>query len=187
MTFGREFGSWAQARAEAGLSPAVGQVATRGRETDYSRERLAELLREAAEELGAGGRLNADRYSAWRQRRLGVSNGTPVFLPVAQTISKRFGSWADALYAAGLLSGSEFARRRLRAAPARSEAELIAALAEAVRARGSALTRVGYELWREEQLSRDHPPVGGLPSLTAIDRHFGSWRAALRTARAAVA
>lgn len=84
-TFAHHFGSWTAALKELGLTPRTG-----GRCRDYDDEELLGALRQLAVELG-----HAPTISEMKARS---------DLPAASTFQRRFGTWNEALRAAGLTS-----------------------------------------------------------------------------------
>lgn len=121
----------------------------------YQREQLLELLREAADGQPA---LSVTRYSAWRERS---GRG-----PTPAVFHQRFGSWRQAVQAAGLQCGS---RPERFGRPRYSE--------EQVR---EALTRITAQL--------GHPPSSseyerhcqpGEPVMGTLRVRYGGWTAAL--------
>ena len=79
-TYANHFGSWTAALAEIGLKPQGGQL--------YERDELLSILRDLAEELGRP----PTQAELWQREGL----------PRPTTYRYRFGSWSQALEAAGL-------------------------------------------------------------------------------------
>ena len=86
LTYRNRFGSWVAALKKAGLKPT-----TRGGRARYTPEELLDLLKKAANKLGR----------APRSSELADIKGLPTY----NTYIGRFGTWQNALLAAGLIDG----------------------------------------------------------------------------------
>lgn len=192
LTFTSRFGSWREARLAAGLPGSVGQpgsvTSIRGTADSYTDERLCEVIELAADQTGRGATLTPGQYDAWareeRRRVLAAAADEPV--AASTTMSDRFGGWAEALHAAGLLSEREMRRRRHRRAGEYTDEQLIAALVQYILDEGVTPTQVAYGRWRNARLDADRVPVGGLPSRELLVRRLG-WPEAVAAAEFDVA
>jgi hypothetical protein len=133
----------------------------------YSNEELLSCLRETSKALGGVlGVSDYNSYSKGRRFRDGRA------WPTNQTFQLRYGSWRDALLAAGLAANpsTPIAGQRIF-----SEAHCIDALRYAQRELGKVPTSHAYErLARESQ--------GALPSLATVRNRLGGWATALARA-----
>lgn len=145
-TYKNRFGSWNAALREAGLTPNKEQQS-------YSEAELLELLREFAE--------HSDRDGAPVREEVNWNRD----MPSAITYRERFGSWNDALRAAGFTINKEHP-------PRTTEEELLTQLQEYVEHR----EEDGAPTYREVRTA----PV--LPSVSTYIAYFGSWTDALRAA-----
>jgi len=141
MTFFRRFGSWQEAVDRAGFEP-------RDQKTELTTEELIDALHALATELGESPTTTQmnDHGRYW-----------------SKVYRDRFGSWDDALDAAGLDPIDLGANRRV------SDDKLLAALERLAEKQGDTPTMA------------DMAAKGGY-SPTTYQRHFGSWNAALDAA-----
>jgi hypothetical protein len=95
-------------------------------------------------------------------------------------IRRRFKSWATAVSKAGLLTESEYQRRRYGRGVRMTDDQLRDVLAEALDDLGPDPTRTQYRDWRERRLSGLNPPPAGLPVDGWLSERLGngSWQAA---------
>lgn len=139
-----------------------------GSPTKYSDEELLDCLRVAADALG--GALSNSEYSEFA-RTQGFSDGRSWPLNHAS----RFGSWKDALKAAGV----PLRRRKVQAKKKYSDAELISCMKQANRELGGVLTHAAYD-----EFALDHRFADGRPWPTwqTPSKRFGTWVMALKAA-----
>ena len=138
----------------------------------YSNEDLLSCLRETSEAIG--GVLGVADYNNYAKGRT-FRDGRP--WPTNQTFQLRYGSWRDALLAAGLAANpsTPIAGQRIF-----SEAHCIDALRHARRELGKVPTSHAYDrLARESQ--------GALPSLATVRNRLGGWSDSLKASRDLVA
>ncbi|MGC2941703.1 homing endonuclease associated repeat-containing protein [Brevibacterium sp. FAM 24638] len=121
--------------------------------------------------------LTASRYDALRKTVLGglgaaSIKGATVWPPTSQTAVQRFGSWNDALKAAGLATNKiGRAKGQLRFDSAAYDKAIGEFLADC-EARGLAATYKSYTEYAAEH-------KGEVPSAAAVRKFYGSWNAAL--------
>jgi len=123
-------------------------------------ERLVRLLREAAEQCRP---LTTEGYAELARRH--AAHGWPS----ATTILRRFGTWNDALRAAGV---EDALSPRSRPTAVFTKADCIDAL------RAATLALQGVPTHRTYMASFDHA-VKKVPTPTVVVQRFGSWREAL--------
>lgn len=150
VTFIKRFGSWRSAVRSAGLEANVDPRCKR-----YTEEELVSHLRSVAEELG---RTPAETDIVDKKNMASVV-----------TYRKRFGSWKNALAAAGLTTRRKKERKKRKGTPL-SDDEMLAALKEAAEVIGR-LPSMG-----------DIAGMNGIPPSSAYCRRFGSWTYALEAA-----
>lgn len=121
--------------------------------------------------------LTASRYDVLRKTVLGglgaaSVKGATVWPPTSQTAVQRFGSWNEALRAAGLATNKiGRAKGQLRFDAAAYD-KAIAAFVADCEARGLATTYKSYTDYAAEH-------KGEVPSAAAVRKFYGSWNAAL--------
>ncbi|MGO2859537.1 MAG: homing endonuclease associated repeat-containing protein [Brevibacterium sp.] len=121
--------------------------------------------------------LTASRYDALRRTALGrigatSVKGATVWPPTSQTAVQRFGSWNEALTAAGLSTNRiGRAKGQLRFDAAAYDKAIGEFLADC-ESRGFATTYKSYTDYAAEH-------KGEVPSAAAVRKFFGSWNAAL--------
>jgi hypothetical protein len=121
--------------------------------------------------------LTASRYDVLRKTVLGglgaaSVKGATVWPPTSQTAVQRFGSWNEALKAAGLATNKiGRAKGQLRFDAAAYD-KAIAAFVADCEARGLATTYKSYTDYAAEH-------KGEVPSAAAVRKFYGSWNAAL--------
>ncbi|WP_309131296.1 homing endonuclease associated repeat-containing protein [Brevibacterium sp.] len=124
--------------------------------------------------------LAAARYEARRSEvlsGLGVtsSRGTSIWPPTSQTAVQRFGSWNEALKAAGLATSSTGrAKGQLRFDAAAYDRTLGVFVADCEK-RGVPATYKEYSAFAAER-------KGEVPSAAAVRKFYGSWNKALASA-----
>lgn len=102
--FEATFGSWRRALIAAGLAePRARPERWRGPARFYTDEHITACLQRAAVELDVD-RLTSAAFHAWADAtcRAAAAVGEQLHIPSTKFISDRFGSWRDALVAAGL-------------------------------------------------------------------------------------
>ncbi len=170
------FGGWINALGATGLAP-IEDVGSRGITAigpAFSEQELIVALRACASAVGRGD-PSRKRYRAWAFEALATDPGRRVPRH-PNTFLRSFGSWFDALHAAGLTPSSS----QRGGGQQKGEKEVLAALAEAHEELGpSRLTINGYEAWRFRQIARDQDARNRLPRARTIGRRFGSWKAAV--------
>lgn len=146
----------------------------------YHESELLNALRATAEELGHSPR--PAEYQRQRQRVRGTARPDDgrAALPTTQVIRSHFGSWNDALAAAGLPRVRHFTppfsgERR----PAYSIEEKLEWLRRAWAEVGEPFTGSAYMRWRKEKIQEGEREI---PSLPIIVRTFGGWKEARRLA-----
>jgi len=119
-TFRATFGSWAKAVAAAGCNlDDHGRNVPRDVRRAYERAYLLDQLRRASEHTGMGAALTRSAHDSWlRQARARRDGYRPAH---SETIRRRFGSWKQALRAAGLDTRRE---RGAASTPLTTNAEL---------------------------------------------------------------
>ncbi|MGC2976985.1 homing endonuclease associated repeat-containing protein [Brevibacterium sp. FAM 25378] len=121
--------------------------------------------------------LTASRYDVLRKAALGglgaaSVKGATVWPPTSQTAVQRFGSWNDALKAAGLATNKiGRAKGQLRFDSAAYDKSIGEFLADC-EARGLAATYKSYTEYAAEH-------KGEVPSAAAVRKFYGSWNAAV--------
>ncbi len=124
--------------------------------------------------------LPAAKYDRERTRLLkdigaDSTKGASVWPPTSQTAVQRFGSWNDALTAAGLAtSGVGRAKGQLRFDAAAYDAAIAAFVADC-ESRGVPATYKEYGSYAGEH-------KGDVPSAAAVRKFYGSWNTALTSA-----
>lgn len=141
---------------------------------------VAAALRLVRADKGPPG-LSAAKYEAERKNlldQLGLNStkGASIWPPTSQTAVQRFGSWNDALKAAGLKTSSiGRARGQLRFDAAAYE-KAIAAFVADCETRGLGATYKAYGEYAAEH-------KGEVPSAAAVRKFYGSWNEALAALR----
>jgi hypothetical protein len=138
---------------------------------------MTEAVRAAADELGRGAALTYGDYDRFAMGDAQLHD-TDRRWPRAATIARRFGSWAHALLAAGLLDDESFNRRAGRVGTQATDEELVAWLRLAARELGTPLSRASYERWRVNRIANGASPAAVPPSDATIRLRLGGWRAA---------
>lgn len=147
---------------------------------------VARTVTEVAEAIGSIRRrdakpgLTAARYDAERTallRHLGIGSGkgASVWPPTSQTAVQRFGSWNDALTAAGLATSSTGRAKGQLRFDAAAYGRAIAAFVADCESRGVGAT---YKEYGEYATAHK----GEVPSAAAVRKFYGSWNAALASA-----
>jgi hypothetical protein len=177
------FGSFDAALDEAGLGER--RAAERGERhrrigmpSDYTRARCRHWLRALAPKCG-GRAMTIAGYTAQvhREELRAQRRGERLVIPSASVIAQRFGSWPDALEAAGVATAEELRELRRGNTRFRSDAEVLESLATAVRKLGPRLTIPEYTQFREKRRRPDGSV--SLVSEALIRQRFGRWGEAL--------
>lgn len=121
--------------------------------------------------------LTASRYDVLRKSVLGglgaaSVKGATVWPPTSQTAVQRFGSWNEALKAAGLATNKVGRAKGQLRFDAAAYDKAIAAFVADCEARGLATTYKSYTDYAAEH-------KGEVPSAAAVRKFYGSWNAAL--------
>jgi hypothetical protein len=132
---------------------------------NYTDTELIECLRTAARELG--GVLAAYTYTDFARGR-SFEDGRP--WPTHQTMALRFGTWRDAVVAAGLPANE---RSPIYGRHVFTDEHCIDAILEVERALGKVPTNLEYEAYAREQ-------NGAIPSGATVRHRLGGWSGALR-------
>jgi hypothetical protein len=119
-------------------------------------------------------RNSYDRCVREQNRRDGV------YLPVSATIVAHYGAWADALFAAGLISENQAGERRRRRVGYLADEDVLQFVVTAITECGTPLTPTQYERWRRSQPEA----AGSIPASKTIKMRFGSFDIATSKARA---
>jgi hypothetical protein len=135
---------------------------------NYTDADLISCLQTAARELG--GVLTAYGYTEFSRGRTFDDDGRP--WPTHQTMALRFGTWRDAVVAAGLPANE---RSPIYGKHIFTEEHCIDAILEVERALGKVPTNYEYDLYARQQ-------NGAIPSLATVRHRLGGWLAALRRA-----
>jgi hypothetical protein len=200
--FLKNFGSWGEALAAAGLADLL---RTRGKSGDrrpqgpreaYSEERIRDALRQATSDLGTD-QLTTRQYEKWRKSRIDDAHkeGRVIHLPGPQAVQFRFDSWPRALLKAGLISEEKAQLTPQHGSRTWSNDELLGWLVLAmqtipppvIRTRkggrpSSAIHLAEYRQWRLERLRRAKDVSSRPPSDVVIGKRFGSWAEATKLA-----
>ncbi|MGO0603634.1 homing endonuclease associated repeat-containing protein [Brevibacterium linens] len=121
--------------------------------------------------------LSASRYDQLRKSVLGSlgatsAQGATIWPPTSQTAVQRFGSWNEALKAAGLATNKiGRAKGQLRFDSAAYDKAIAEFLADC-ESRGTAATYKAYTEYAAEH-------KGEVPSAAAVRKFYGSWNSAL--------
>jgi hypothetical protein len=180
-TFIDRFGSFSQARQEAGLPDSPHHRGPRGRHVNYTPEVCVAVLQAAARELH-GRLLTSQSYGQWRREQLDDARRRGIWRPIPdwKSIRDRFGSWVNALAAAGILSEEE-AAQYYRGQGLRVPDEHVArGLCEAAAELGPQMTGHAYKTWRHKRIA--DPAAGWPPSMRVIQLRFGRWSTAVQVA-----
>lgn len=121
--------------------------------------------------------LTASRYDVLRKTVLGglgaaSVKGATVWPPTSQTAVQRFGSWNEALKAAGLATNKVGRAKGQLRFDAAAYDKAIAAFVADCEVRGLATTYKSYTDYAAEH-------KGEVPSAAAVRKFYGSWNAAL--------
>jgi hypothetical protein len=140
---------------------------------------LLEWIREAADATGRGGGLTPDAYDRWAiDEELERRKTDPTAHIVRYcAIRRRFETWANALYRAGLLTKAERDWRKHRPGVQLSDRELIESLSKTLDELGPEASRTTYRRHRETSLTGPNPPPKGIPSDACLTQRIGkgSW------------
>jgi hypothetical protein len=182
----RHGGGWNEVLHKAGLKPAPrrgGRALVnrpRGLARAYTRDEMLRLLQEAA--AACPTRLTCTFYDKFRRAAVAQAQAEGRALPTVAsgTISGAFGSWADALHAAGLIDEATRRQRAGLQGKVLTEEDALAALHTAIKQLGPDLRRNHYRRWRRVQLDRS--PQACVPSDLWLTHRFGSWSAGVQAA-----
>lgn len=175
-------GSWSQAMHELGLQPAPDHPARRMAKHGPVRpdEELLEHLRECAAELGRT--PTSGDYETWQRAKVADGIGAVRYLS-RQTYRNRFGSWPNAVAAAGLSwDGSNAARTRNVDWASGQPLQLLREAGEELGVQR--LRCEQYRAWRERRIAQQAADGDTTAVATgeSIGRHYGGWRLALSAA-----
>lgn len=125
--------------------------------------------------------LTASRYDRLRKtvlESLGAASaqGATIWPPTSQTAVQRFGSWNEALKAAGLATNKTGRAKGQLRFDADAYATAIAEFLADCESRGTAATYKAYTEYAAEH-------KGEVPSAAAVRKFYGSWSAALAAVR----
>lgn len=166
-TFIRVFGSWREAKEAAGLQQEEQRLVP---DIDFP-----QAVQVVANCLGERPTRNSyDRCVREQNRR------DSVYLPVSATIVAHYGAWADALFAAGLISENQAVERRRRRVGYLADDDVLQFVVTAISECGTPLTPTQYERWRRSQPGA----AGSIPASKTIKMRFGSFDTATSRARA---
>jgi hypothetical protein len=185
------FGSWGSCLAQAGLGKRYlaerqGRHGAMGRRHQSDPERVVDWVRRAGEATD-GGQMAVKTYDAWiRRERLLELERSDNYLtpPSSMTVTRVLGSWAEALYRAGLIDYEDAQQRRGRRGEWLTEEQLVRWLARAIEAAGSDLVEKQYENWRRRWIRAHGLDSPNPPSGTYLRRRLGGWPAARSRAAA---
>ncbi|MCM1013042.1 MULTISPECIES: multidrug transporter [unclassified Brevibacterium] len=120
-------------------------------------------------------RYDAERTALLRHLGIGSGKGASLWPPTSQTAVQRFGSWNDALTAAGLATSSTGRAKGQLRFDAAAYDRAIAAFVADCESRGVGAT---YKEYGEYATAHK----GEVPSAAAVRKFYGSWNAALASA-----
>lgn len=184
-TFINRFESFAQARLAAGLPESRRHRGPRGNRGEYTREACITVLQAAARATESKP-LTVSAYTRWRTSRLEDARRRGVWRPVPEwkIIRDRFGSWAKALAAAGIISAktaAEYFRGQGQRVPDEHIAKWLCAAAAELAPNMTVFT---YRRWRQAQI--DNKTRGYPPSQRVLQLRFGKWSIAVSSAETAL-
>lgn len=184
-SFRKVFGSWPQAiHASGGARTSVQSsfALVRAKSGAYTANACLAALRLIGPDCCDGQMRWGDyRKRAAYLRRVAMDEGRQVVLPGPQTIVNHFGSWPQALLAAGLIGELECRRRLARVTDTLDDKELVSTFAEALITIGPNGTRSDYIELREDR-KRANGGRADLPSWPTIYQRLGRWEEAVKTA-----
>ncbi len=175
-TLNKHFGSWVATLQASGNTDLVGFVF--GQRRSLSDEEILDRICQAAAETSLGGNLTTAVYDNWAQDTENAERIYDATVVIArhEAVGKRFENWPTALFAAGLISETEHARRHAGGVHGHTRDDLLTDLADALDALGDRATRAEYGTWREQSHSRLRIRASG--SWLAQELGDGSWRRA---------
>jgi hypothetical protein len=148
----------------------------------YTREQIADALREVAQRLGRSPRKAEYIAIRTQLQREEESERRPVKArPSTAVIGRAYEIWDDALTSAGLepLGGRGTRSQPRHVAPRYGDAELLDAVRRCLRDLGVVyVKRRAYVAWHDRQPNRD-----AIPSADTINERFGCWDKLVRRAR----
>ncbi|MEI2702584.1 MAG: hypothetical protein V9E83_09315 [Baekduia sp.] len=148
--------------------------------TSVSQERALEATRAfcaAQLAVGEGTRLGKKRYSQWRREQ-------PVCheYPEVKTIVRAFGSWDQAILAAGAGMDLDLRAARMLSAPAFSEERIVETIRLFAAETDGPLTLDGYLAWCRRVTDSPSATIGRVPLVGGPIQRLGGWRALLERA-----
>lgn len=166
-TISKYFGSFRQAKLEAGLKP---EVIFHGAGA-YSRTELIDNLKVASEEVD--GVLSTYRYAAWRKakQREYMAEGLAVEIPCSATYIDHFGGW---LKAVAIVEDSPERSQGHRGPPRYDPTWMASELVRCYQEIGEPFQFNRYQEWAKEERNKgaSKPP----PDYRTIKTRVGSWK-----------
>jgi hypothetical protein len=179
------------------ISLARAPKSKRGR---FKSEGLIAWLRWAQKQMLTASPISQENYGELRRRALETTRrqGRVLRIPSQATIAGRFGSWAQALEAAGLADPNAppshdrrpYSEAELAQAVDDAQIAMSMSMSDDQDATANGVTENEYRLWRIEELKRRrlYDPTARLPSLISLKLRFGGpkqeWKEVLRRVRA---
>ena len=166
-TISKYFGSFRQAKLEAGLKP---EVVFHGAGA-YSRAELIENLKVASEEVC--GDLSTYRYAAWRRRKQqeSMAEGLAAEIPCSATYIDRFGGWLNAVsMVEEFPERSQGHRGPPRYDPTWMATELMRSYIEI----GEPFRLASYQSWAKDEKMKTGSKAP--PDYRTINTRVGSWK-----------
>lgn len=166
-TISRYFGSFRQAKLDAGLKP---EVVFHGAGA-YSRAELIENLKVASDEVS--GDLSTYRYAAWRRRKQqeSMAEGLAAEIPCSATYIGRFGGWLNAV---SIVEDSPERSQGHRGPPRYDPTWMATELMRSYLEIGEPFSLTRYQSWAKDEKTKtgSKPP----PDYRTIKTRVGSWR-----------
>ncbi len=176
QTIHNHFGSWPDALRAAGLDPQQGRQRRK-----WDRDGVIALLVEVDGRLPEETRITSTLYrrETAAMRCTSVGDGGNFSAPAVEEIAGMFGSWQNAVIAAGLLSTGEARLARTRTGPNFTNNEIDTALRDFAREHyivngQTCKPKAGdYENWRARWIAEVQNPR--VPTSGGLRRRLGSW------------